>query len=169
MEPRYDFARRMARKVLRTHGVTTPPVPLELILFEEGLKVEKLDYPDATAGESWWEDGVGHIAVSPALNPGRLRFTLAHEYGHLLLRHHDYRLAQLAHLDGRLRDGEDTFQQPVNPIEVEANQFAAELLLPLAHFRRDWARWPDVRRLAARYEVSVEAVRWRVADVERRA
>src|SRR5687768_15146728 len=118
MEPRLQFARQMARKVLRTHRVTAPPVPLELILFEEGIQVEKLDYPDATAGESWWEGDVAHIAVSRALNPGRLRFTLAHEYGHLVLRHHDYRLAHLSHLDGRLRDAADPVAQPTDPIEV---------------------------------------------------
>ena len=57
MTPRFDFARRMARQYLRKYRVTAPPVEVELILFEEEVRVETIAYPDETAGESWWEEG----------------------------------------------------------------------------------------------------------------
>lgn len=165
MRARVEFVRRVARKYLRKHRVAAPPVPVELILFVEGFQVEVLDYPDETVGESWWEDAVPHIAVSRSLADGRRRFTLAHEFGHLALGHHRHPLRDLSFLNARFRDLQALALETRDPMETEANQFAAELLMPLALFRRDWQRNPNPFLLAARYEVSVEAARWRVASL----
>jgi len=165
MRTRGEFARQMARKYLRQHRVMSPPVPVEYMLVAEGFAVELADYEDATAGEAWWEEGVGHVAVNRQLRPGRLRFTLAHEFGHLALRHHERRFGDLARNLPRFRDPDDLAWEPPDLVEVEANQFAAELLMPAAMFRRDWERNPSPGRLAARYEVSIEAVRWRIVAV----
>jgi Zn-dependent peptidase ImmA (M78 family) len=143
VRPRIDFARRMAWKLLRR---------------------EQVDYPDATAGESWWQDGEPHIAVSRSLPPGRLRFTLAHEWGHLVMGHHRHPVRDLGP-GVRLRDAEEAPLEAPDPMEVEANAFAAELLMPLRLFAADWRRRPDVRWLAVRYEVSEAAVRWRSLQV----
>lgn len=161
MQPRFEFARKMARKYLRKHRVVEPPVPVEFILVAEEVRVEALVYPDATAGESWWEAGVGHVAANRTMPRGRLRFTLAHEFGHLVLLHHPMRF-ETADL-GRMRDLEGV--AALDPLEVEANAFAAELLLPGAMFKRDWERRPNERWIAARYEVSVEAVRQRLRSM----
>lgn len=162
MEPRLEFARMMARKYLKKHRVVAPPVPVEYLLFLEEIRVEKLAYPDATAGESWWEDGIGHIAVNPSLPPGRLRFTLAHEWGHLALRHHERRYGDLSPSPAALRNAEEAAWDSEDAIEAEANGFAAELLMPLSLFRQDWRKQPNPRRIARRYEVSEAAVFWRV-------
>ena len=37
--------------------------------------------------------------------------------------------------------------------------------MPAAMFRRDWEKNSNPGRLAARYEVSVEAARWRIVAV----
>jgi Zn-dependent peptidase ImmA (M78 family) len=162
MTPRFDFARRMARQYLRKYRVTAPPVEVELILFEEGVRVETIAYPDETAGESWWETGEAHIAVNRQHPRARQRFTLAHEFGHLAMRHHQHPTRDLSFLNQRLRDPEAIAWDPADPMEVEANQFAAELLMPSALFRKDCERTASARRLAARYEVSEEAASWRI-------
>jgi Zn-dependent peptidase ImmA (M78 family) len=158
---RVEFAQRMARRFLKRHRVLAPPVPVEFILFSEGVQVAVLTYPDETAGESWWEGEVAHLAVNRALPDGRRRFTLAHEWGHLVLRHHQRRFEDLAAPLPRFRHAAEANWALTDPVEVEANQFAAELLMPLALFRRDWERNPNPHRLAQRYEVSHEALRWR--------
>jgi len=162
MTARFDFARRMARQYLRKYRVSAPPVAVELILFDEGVWVEKVGYPDETAGESWWEEGVAHIAVNRTHPRARQRFTLAHEFGHVALRHHEHPQQDLSFLSRRLREPEGIAWEPADPMEVEANQFAAELLMPGALFRKDWQRYRSPRRLAARYEVSEEAAAWRM-------
>lgn len=67
------------------------------------------------------------IVLNKAHTPERQRFTTAHELGHLLL--HQY---TTPHADGtqrvRFRDG--TSALGTDRDEVEANQFAAELLMP---------------------------------------
>jgi hypothetical protein len=81
----------------------------------------------------------------------RRRFTLAHEFGHFWIGH-DGRLEvdSFATLSGRTS----------NPLEVQANAFAAELLMPKAGLDR-FEREPsleDVVRLAADYGVSAPAM-----------
>jgi Zn-dependent peptidase ImmA (M78 family) len=70
------------------------------------------------------------IGINSNHHYNRQRFTLAHECGHYLL-HRDY-IVGAVHVDkrylGLLRS--DISSQGVEPIEIEANQFAAELLVP---------------------------------------
>jgi Zn-dependent peptidase ImmA (M78 family) len=171
MEPRIGFSREMARKYLKKHKVTEPPVPVEAIVKAEGFQLHWVDYPDDTSGESWWEGAVGHIAVNRRHHPNRKRFTMAHELGHLVMRHTKYRLEDHSILDGpRARPGTDEASEggeeiemdSRDPVEVEANQFAAELLMPLALFKKEWQGGTDVPTLAKRYRVSEEAAWWRV-------
>jgi Zn-dependent peptidase ImmA (M78 family) len=162
MIPRFDFARQMARRYLRKYRVIRPPVEVEVILFEEDVRVETVAYPNETAGESWWEEGVAHIAVNRHHPRARQRFTLAHEFGHLAMRHHEHPARDLSFLNQRHRDPEVIAWEPADPMEVEANQFATELLMPAALFRKDWERYGSTRRLAARYEVSEEAALRRI-------
>jgi len=69
------------------------------------------------AGMYQTRDGVPVILVNSSTHPVRARFTLAHEYGH-------HRLGHVAAVD-RVVDPTSRDRR-----EVEANQFAAELLLP---------------------------------------
>jgi Zn-dependent peptidase ImmA (M78 family) len=45
---------------------------------------------------------------------------------------------------------------------MEANAFASELLLPAGLFVPAWKATPVIGRLASRFEVSREAVQWRL-------
>lgn len=162
MEPRIGFARTMARKLLKKHGIAAPPVAVEAVIAAEGFLLEEVGYPDGTAGESWWDGTTGCVAISRILRRNRRRFTLAHELGHLVLRHHQLRLQDTSFLDPPLREPEEIIWEPRDPVEVEANQFAAELLMPLALFKKEWQASGDVKQLAARYQVSEEAAWWRI-------
>ena len=78
----------------------------------------------------------------------RKRFSIAHEIGHLLFN-------TSCHVPHRVRTVE----------EKEADQFAAELLVPLAFLKADFAKGSvDVRSLAWRYIVSEEAMGWKIVD-----
>lgn len=128
MRPRYSLARRRARQLLEEGGVGSPPVPLERLAelcravirydrFEGGLSGMVHRRPD----------GSGVIGVNSYHSPMRQRFTIAHEIGHLLL-HGD----EEVHIDEKLPLGrrDELSSQAKDPREIEANQFAAELLMP---------------------------------------
>ena len=102
--------------------------------------------------------------------PGRINFTLAHEFGHYLLH-------RIAHPDGIHCSTDDVAGRTteLRVIEREADLFAADLLMPLDDFRRqigakDAVTIDHLSHCADRYEASLIAVtlRW-LAYTERRA
>lgn len=106
--------------------------------------------------------GWGILYNSAITSPGRINFTLAHEFGHYLLH-------RLAHPEGIYCTDEDmrSWDSKNRMIEGEANEFAANLLMPFDDFRRQIAARdkPDLDMLgecAERYEVSLQAaiLRW---------
>jgi hypothetical protein len=112
----------------------------------------------APPGKKGW----GIIYNKAIASPGRINFTIAHEFGHYLL----HRL--------RFPDGLECGQQDMmrwdseyRQIEAQANDFAASLLMPLDDFRRqiDSKAKPtldDLGGCAERYGVSLVAatLRW---------
>lgn len=117
-------------------------------------------------GSSEW--GIGYS--SNIKSPGRVNFTLAHEFGHYLLHRKKYpnglqcTLEQMGQWDSKY-----------NLVEGEANRFAAGLLMPLDDFRMNVPpkAKADLRQLgecAERYQVSLMAatLRW-LSYTERRA
>ncbi|WP_165856044.1 ImmA/IrrE family metallo-endopeptidase [Marinobacter sp. JSM 1782161] len=62
-------------------------------------------------------------------SPGRIRFTLAHEFGHFLLHRDQYESFECSERD--LYD----WDSPIRAIEAEADTFASYLLMPLDDFR----------------------------------
>ncbi|MHB8830757.1 MAG: ImmA/IrrE family metallo-endopeptidase [Patescibacteria group bacterium] len=114
------------------------------------------------------DDGTSLIAINARNAPERQRFTIAHELGHLLLH-----VAETMHVDKQgtatpiyFRNDESSKATRMN--EIEANQFAAELLMPidevLASAKKIINREPNktiedlVVALAESYEVSVAAM-----------
>lgn len=91
----------------------------------------------------------------------RQRFTIAHEIGH-------YASGHMA--DGRtmFRDTSETFTGRVyQPEEIEANRFAADLLMPASLVESSIKRdgFKTVQALAQRFGVSTSAMRWRLVNL----
>ena len=85
----------------------------------------------------------------------RNRFTVAHELGHVLLRH--------VHEDkNRLRD--TTFGNS-DPVERAANTFAAELIMPEQKVREMFIGSPTVQQLAEAFGVSNAAMSYRLQNL----
>jgi hypothetical protein len=120
----------------------------------------------APAGKTGW----GIVYNNALASPGRINFTLAHEFGHYLLH-------RLAYPNG-IRCGEQDvvrWDSDYGQIEHQANRFAANLLMPLDDFRRqiDARAKVDLDLIsycAERYRVSLIAaiLRW-LTYTERRA
>jgi len=98
----------------------------------------------------------------------RLRFTIAHEFGHYLLHRKKYP-------DGIQSSEADVDGRTKIQVEREANEFASWLLMPLDDFRKqaspkDKPDFDVLGNCADRYEVSLVAtiLRW-LQYTERRA
>jgi hypothetical protein len=136
-----------------------PPVPVEDIadsLF--GLLV--VDVPGmAESGTLRPARCEVHVnADETAVAPRRRRFTIAHEIGHWVL-HAAGDRDRIVYC--RITDGE-----AVDPIEREANRFAAELLMPEPLVRAAWVgEHGDVAVRAAGVVVSEVSMGWRVLNL----
>jgi len=95
--------------------------------------------------------------------PGRKHFTLAHELGHFLLPSHDH--TELACTKSDIGNWGDGSKQT----EREADEFAAELLMPAAAVEpivgSEAPSLQAIEKIAARFETSFSAAAWRYCDL----
>lgn len=98
--------------------------------------------------------------------PGRKRFTIAHEIGHLVM-HKDYPI----HSDSKSLDWFDSALKNLQSgrQELEANEFASELLMPAELFRcevRFKKFTPNLlRHLADRFQTSITSVAFKCLEM----
>lgn len=103
------------------------------------------------------------IAVNRYENPGRQRFTMAHELAHLLF-HRDLVNRKVSEDTGsKFSEAIKLFRDKENykHEEMEANTFAAELLMPSNEFRSLWSSHNTVRLIAEHFNVSLYAAEYR--------
>jgi len=156
-----------ARSLLEEHAIETMPVPVERIAKSLGIRVEYAPLDDELSGLAHVRDDVPIIGVNALHAPNRRRFTLAHELAHIVI--HRDELEHAVHVDrGSLRR-DALAAEGVDPIEIEANAFAAELLMPerllISELRRQPVDLEDdaaVAALARRFRVSDAAMRYRL-------
>ena len=174
MRPRYSLARRRAQQLLADGDVTEAPVPLERLaeLCRANIRYEPFD-GDVSGMVHCRPNGGGVIGVNSEHSKSRQRFTIAHELGHLLL-HADEEF----HIDEKrplaLRDEKSSLA--VDPREIEANQFAAELLMPALLVRESVAALVEqdsevtvegaIDELAHVYRVSTIAMSHRLTSLK---
>ena len=158
--------------MLRKADVGRPPVPVEQLASRLGVQLRYEPFDGELSGMLSQEDGQITVGVN-ALHPrSRQRFTVAHELGHLMLHGQHVRV----HVDRHFRvlqrrDGRSS--QAVDPIEIEANAFAAELLMPAGMLKDDLVKldaldYEDeelVRQLADDYGVSLQAMIFRLTNL----
>ncbi|QYO77135.1 ImmA/IrrE family metallo-endopeptidase [Devosia salina] len=169
-DSRVKHIRLMANDALRRANCDSPPVPIEEVARSLGAKVLFAPYEgDDLAGMLINGGDQPIIAVNSAHHKHRQRFTIAHECGHLVLGH-----SGESHIDRTFevirRDAKSSLATDIS--EVEANQYAAELLMPLKFLVRDlpgiridFESDEKVASLAKRYGVSAQAMAYRIANL----
>jgi Zn-dependent peptidase ImmA (M78 family) len=148
---------KRAREARARLGVD-PAAPLACVLSlvedAAGLPVVVAALPQDVAGASWRRGNSAVLWVNGEQPPVRQRFTLAHEFGHVCCGHEGAAVDTPATLAGRSQDSR----------EVQANAFAAELLMPragIAAMLRGDPGLDDVVRVAALHGVSTIAALYR--------
>ncbi|MGC9954509.1 MAG: ImmA/IrrE family metallo-endopeptidase [Rhizomicrobium sp.] len=132
-----------------------------------GVRVEYGPLDDELSGLAHIRDGVPILGINALHTPTRQRFTLAHELAHVVL--HKPELEAAVHVDrGSLRR-DAVASAGTDPIEIEANAFAAELLMPEALVVAalngksvDLEDEEAVLALAKKFKVSAAAMRFRL-------
>jgi Zn-dependent peptidase ImmA (M78 family) len=154
----YMLAERQATELLRQLNVTSVPVPIARL--QELPRVEIQVEPrhrmlDKSGFSHRWENGRWLIVVNKNDVPGRRRFTLAHEFKHVL----DHSIANVAYA----QFGHGDLNRQHRQIEHVCDHFAACLLMPRMVVKRAWGSGiQDIEALAGLFKVSVSAMQVRL-------
>ena len=123
---RYARIDRLVEQLLDEHEVDEAPVRIEVMVRRKGIEL-KIGLLGDKSGLFVRRTGNDLIAVNSAQPRTRQRFTIAHELGHYLLH-----ASMLSHSDEafvvKYRDDVSSSGRSIE--EVEANYFAASLLMP---------------------------------------
>lgn len=139
-------------------------LPVDPIRIAKQMGISVFAEPElATVGASgdcyFDSKGFPVIRYNPNEPATRQRFTIAHELGHILMGH--IQPGQRAHRDP-LRSYDEYYERPM---ERQANDFAAQLLMPESVVKMIAKNTPSSRELARQFNVSPDAMGYRVKNL----
>lgn len=152
-----------AKKIISQYAGVFP-VPVGTIAQALGIKVyTTLDLPPNTSGSIVKEDNDQFtIYVKEGQSPRRQRFTIAHEIGHFV--QHSDELAEGEEMVSPVTkkavvamhrpDDSKSMSEDVKGREQEADQFAADLLMPKEEFEKIWIASNTLQEVADYFGVS---------------
>ena len=150
-----------ARQTLKDHNMYNIPVDPVVLANKMGIRVSNAVFSDpALAGMIAKRGDLSSILVKDDDALNRKRFTIAHELGHMLL-----------HLknDGEFIDKSDhlrtTDLNGSHGPEMEANQFAAALLMDSELIKQFWPAVQSSDSMADIFRVSKEAMEHRLNNL----
>jgi len=158
-----------ARKLLTDLGIDKPPVPVDVIATKLGAHLTYSPLDGDISGMVFRDNGEVIIGINSLHHPNRQRFSIAHEIAHVVLHK-----GMEVHVDRTFRVNmrNDVSSRAIDPEEIEANRFAAELLMPehmlvndLRGQEIDLENEAGLKRLAERYRVSLQALTIRLTKL----
>jgi Zn-dependent peptidase ImmA (M78 family) len=161
--------REIVQEIISAHNITSAPIDIERLAKADGAVVQYRPFEKSVSGFSYSEGNEKIIGVNVTESDVRQRFTLAHEFGHLMLGvkglHYDQGTG-LQFRNGLSSTGTDKK-------EIEANFFAAELLMPQDMLIRDLEKIMKKQKdaeaiaeeLARIYNVSNQAMNVRLTSL----
>lgn len=167
---RHD-AEKKAAEVLREAKLDTSPIDPAAVAAALGARVVYQRMDTTVSGMTYRQGADRVIGVNSSHHPRRQRFTLAHEVGHLSM-HEGKPLLVDSTVRVDFRDGVSSLATDAE--EIEANAFAAALLMPedlvRARIRSLQAggvrsREPLIKALATEFDVSAEAMTYRLLNL----
>ena len=165
-----ETLRKLATELLEECNIHDAPVPIGRVAEHLGASIRYSPFEGELAGMLVRGDDEDIIiGVNSLHHPNRQRFTIAHECGHFMLH-----TGKSIYIDRtfRVNRRDAVSSQATDPDEIEANRFAAELLMPyellvsdIFDTTIDVEDEQELKELANRYEVSVQALTHRITHI----
>ncbi|MEO8608829.1 MAG: ImmA/IrrE family metallo-endopeptidase [Chloroflexota bacterium] len=164
-----NSAEKQAVYILEQYAIRGVPVDVVSLVQQMGLNVAAQELEDKVSGFLIIKNGQAAIGVNQNHHPNRQRFTVAHELGHYVL----HRTLSNIFVDSTLTFYRDTNSTDGKTLqEIQANAFAAELLMPetiirdyLRTYEIDLYDARDVANLASKFGVSEQALTIRLVNL----
>jgi Zn-dependent peptidase ImmA (M78 family) len=154
-----------ADKVRAENFQDTPPIDVYDIARNNGLDIVEKYFPPNQANIAGFvtrQDGRGKLYVNLADSSNRRRFTVAHELGHWRLHKQELENNPNRSILFRIAIG----QLNKDPIEKDANIYAANLLVPLSLLEA-CRQGKSKEQLAEMFGVSTEVMGYRLSLLEK--
>ena len=156
---------RMAERLLVNAGVESAPVRLDQVAGHLGVKIQYADLGKECSGVLVRNGDRAIIGINADQHKNRQRFSIAHEIAHFLLHSGETYIDSGYRVHFRdLESGSGTKRE-----EMEANAFAAALLMPAAWVRDAFAGQAFeltednvLEMLAGKFQVSTQAMSYRL-------
>lgn len=152
-------------------GYREAPIPIAAVANSLGLDVQQVSLGDDVSGILVVNPTGGVIGVNKDHARARQRFTIAHEIGHYVLHRQDEQLFIDKGYRALFRD--ENSSRGTDTREVDANAFAAALLMPASVVRKS-ARshhldlgdeGGPIEELARLFQVSTQAMTYRLVNL----
>lgn len=168
---RTDDPQAKAKQILARLDIHLAPTPVERVAKALGAILRFSPLDEELSGMIYIKEGVPIIGVNSMHHPNRQRYTIAHELGHLEL--HRHLITTEVHVDKNfpvlMRNPKSASGTEL--IEIQANQFAAELLMPRkliqqALEKKEFDIDDDrpIEKLAKQFRVSKQALEYRIRN-----
>lgn len=168
------YAKEMAKEIQKKYNSNKIAVDVKKIAKKLGIDVVYKDFPknDEISGlvKRAGKNNRPVIAINKTHTSGRKNFTLAHEIGHFVL--HSTRPLHIDSNANFIFFRNYNSSDATHLKEIQANQFAAELLMPEEKILEETKNNKNLRnlekiskeieKLAKKYEVSKEAMTIRI-------
>lgn len=160
---------RKAEQLLVKSGVDTTPVPVEQVAAQLGIRIELADLGEDCSAVLVRNGERAVIGVNKDHYLNRRRFSIAHEIAHFVLHEGDTYIDKGYRVHFRdLESGSGTKLE-----EMEANAFAAALLMPAKRVRDAFKQQPFeltgddcLGMLARTFKVSTQAMTYRLMNLQ---
>ena len=159
-----------AERLLADCNIKKVPIPVDKIAkhLRATITYEPFNGDDCMSGVLIREEAKTVIGINSSHGETRQRFTIAHEIGHLVLKHKGD-----IFVDKTVRTYRNSkSSQAVDRNEIDANGFAAALLMPQALLIKELEKIPANQRginiaehLASVFEVSQQAMEYRLSNL----
>ncbi len=162
MEPNYQEAKNSAEELLKQYDIKEPVVPIFDIAIKEGIELKFVKMPEQLKNVAGFIDSVKKMMfVNKEDSPNRQTFTVAHELAHHILKHETDKYEILLRMTTSIEK---------NPLEKEANCFAANILVPYKMLSKIMRKYSlsrfDIKALAKIFGVSEELMRYRLQSTK---
>lgn len=159
-------------ELLESGKIKKPPVPVEKLVSLLGIRLIYKFFETDVSGLIGPENGEVIMCVNQKHSETRQRFTIAHELGHYSLHGKDGTFVDVDFRGSVYRDGIST--RAIDAREMEANAFAAELLMPLFFLEvdlktnvfLDYESDDRIAKMAELYKVSEQALVIRLTNMK---
>jgi Zn-dependent peptidase ImmA (M78 family) len=158
----------VANELLKVSCCTDLPIDISKMARYLGVKIYDVELPEDISGVLDVRNEP-IILINKDHRLHRQRFSIAHELGHFQLHH----LLGIIHVDKKSYYRNIKSAEGLDNIEIAANQFAAEVLMPENQVRYELEKYEDfidmnediIAEIASKFSVSATAMGFRIQNL----